>query len=80
MHEDVAHQRFYHASTRLKFGTMYVYKARLRAINASEIDYTFYHGAPVSKKVLEGSIYPIETIKIRFGSGLNFTSKMYSVR
>ena len=41
MHEDVAHQRFYHNSARLKLGTMYVYKATLGAANASKMDRTF---------------------------------------
>ena len=41
MHEDVAHQRFYHNSARLKLGTMYVYKATLGAVNAPKIDRTF---------------------------------------
>ena len=30
---------------------------------------------PLNKIVLEWSIYPTETVKIRFGSSLNFTSK-----
>ena len=37
--------------------------------------YTFSHSIPVNKIVLESSIYRIETIKIRFGSGMDFTSK-----
>ena len=35
----------------------------------------FSHNTPLSEIVLECSIYPIETIKIRFVSSLNFTSK-----
>ena len=34
--------------------------------------YTFLHSTPLDKIVLEWSIYPIETIKIRFVSGLDF--------
>ena len=36
---------------------------------------TFLHNTPLNKKILEWAIYPIETVKIRFGSSLNFTSK-----
>ena len=35
----------------------------------------FWHSTRLSEIVLEQSIYPIETIKIRFGSGLHFTSE-----
>jgi len=42
--------------------------------------YKFLHSTPFNKKVLEWSIYPVETIKIRFESGLNFTLKMYEVK
>ena len=37
--------------------------------------YTFLNNTPINKIVLEWSIYYIETIKNRFGSSLNFTSK-----
>ena len=37
---------------------------------------TFLYSTSLNKIVSEWSIYPIETIKIRFGSGLDFTSKI----
>ena len=37
---------------------------------------TQYKKTPLNKTVLECSIYPLETIKIRFGNGLDFTSKI----
>ena len=39
--------------------------------------YSFLQRASLNEIVLECSIYPIESIKIRFGSGLNFTWKFY---
>ena len=36
------------------------------------------HRLPLNKIVLEWSIYPIATIKISFGSGLDFTSKVWT--
>ena len=40
---------------------------------------THFDIKPLNKIVSEWSIYPIETVKIWFGSGLNFSSKFYEV-
>ena len=40
--------------------------------------YTLLHSTPLNKKVLEWSIYPTETVKIGFESGLNSPEKLAS--
>ena len=35
----------------------------------------FVNGAPVIKIILEYAVHPIDTIKVRFGRSLDFTSK-----
>ena len=50
-----------------------------KTINKCNISkkYKILHSTPLSKLVFEKVIYPMETIKVRLGQGLDLTSKSW---